>query len=225
MPGGHAIQNFVLAVEHAHAGGAVHLVPAEGEKIAVECLHVNLDMAGTLGAVNQDFRLGCELAHGLYNICNRVHGADGVAHVGDGHHLGARVQKFGELAQIQVAIVLHGNDFDLGAFHLGNQLPAHDVRVVLESANQDFVARFEELAAVAPRHQVDTFGGAAREYDFVFALCVDKLGDILAGGFECFGGAGAQAVHAALYGTVVLAVKIVHRVNHARGFLRGGGAV
>ena len=35
----------------------------------------------------------------------------------------------------------------------------------------------------------------------------------------------AQAVHAALYGTVVFSVKIVHRVDDACGFLRGGGAV
>ena len=78
---------------------------------------------------------------------------------------------------------------------------------------------------VTPRHQIDAFGGAAGEHDFVFGLRVNKFCDILAGGFECFGGAGAQAVNAALHGTVVLAVKVVHRVNDARGLLRGGGAV
>ena len=78
---------------------------------------------------------------------------------------------------------------------------------------------------VTPRHQIDAFGGAAGEHDFVFGLRVNKFCDILAGGFECFGGAGAQAVNAALHGTVVLAVKVFHRVNDARGLLRGCRAV
>ena len=225
VPGGHTVENIVLAVEYAYACRAVHFVTAEGEKIAVELLHVNLDVAGTLGGINQNFGLRGELADGRDNFCNGVHGTDGIAHVGDSHHLGACVQKFGELAQVQIAVVQNRDDLDLGALHFGDNLPAHDVGVMLESANQNFVACFEELATVTPRHQIDAFGGAAGEYDFVFGFGVDELGHVLAGGFECFGGAGAQAVYAALYGTVVLAVKVVHDVDHAVGLLRGGRAV
>ena len=71
--------------------------------------------------------------------------------------------------------------------------------MVLESANQNLVARLEELASVTPRHQIDAFGGAAGEHDFVFGFGVNKFCDILARCFECFGGAGAQTVHATLH--------------------------
>ena len=100
MPGGHAVENFVLAVEYAHSCRTVHLVSAEGEEIAVELLHVNLDVARTLGGVNQNLCLRGEFADCRDNFCNRVHGADGIAHVGDGHHLGMRIQKLGKLAQV-----------------------------------------------------------------------------------------------------------------------------
>ena len=135
MPGRHAVEYVVLAVKNADASRAVHLVAAECEKIAVELLHVNLDVARALGGVNQNFGLRGELANGCDDFCNRVHGADGVAHVGNGDHLGARRDELGELAQVQIAIIADGNDLDLCTLHFGDELPAHNVRVVFQTAD------------------------------------------------------------------------------------------
>ena len=42
-----------LAVEHADAGGPVHLVAREGVEVAVQRLHVDVEVRGGLGAVDQ----------------------------------------------------------------------------------------------------------------------------------------------------------------------------
>ena len=49
----HRFQQFPLAVEHAHARRAEHLVAAEGQEVAIERLHVGLLMRHALRAVDQ----------------------------------------------------------------------------------------------------------------------------------------------------------------------------
>ena len=58
-----------------------------------------------------------------------------------------------------------GADDEPRARALAEQLPRHDVRVVLEPRDQHFVARLEALAE-ARGDQVDRLRGAAREDDF-----------------------------------------------------------
>ena len=225
VPGWHAVEHFVLAVKNSDAGRAVHFVAAEREKIAVEFLHVNLDVARTLGGVNQNLCLRGELAHRSDDFCNGVHGADGVAHVGDCDHLGAWREESGECCQVQISAVQNGDDLDFGTFHFGDELPAHDIGVVFQAADDNFIAGFKELASVAPGDEIDAFGGAARKDDFVFGFCVDELRNVFAGLFKGFGGACAQAVNPALHRAVVLAVKVVHRIDDDCWLLGCGGAV
>jgi hypothetical protein len=49
---------------------------------------------------------------------------------------------------------------------LGDQLPRHDVGVVLERRQQDLVAALQAWRALGLRDEVDGLGGAAREDDF-----------------------------------------------------------
>ena len=51
--GWHLVEPPLLAVEDADARGAVHLVAAEGEEVAVEGLHVDAHVRGALGAVDE----------------------------------------------------------------------------------------------------------------------------------------------------------------------------
>ena len=48
---------------------------------------------------------------------------------------------------------------------LAQQLPRHDVRVVLHLRDEDLVAGLQIRAAAALRDEVDALGGAAREDD------------------------------------------------------------
>ena len=52
---------------------------------------------------------------------------------------------------------------------VAEHLPGHDVRVVLQSGDQDLVAGSDILAAVGLGDQVNAFGGAAHEDDLVRA--------------------------------------------------------
>ena len=62
----------------------------------------------------------------------------------------------------------------LCALLFGEHLPRHDVRVMLERRQDDFVAGFEELAPVAVHHEVDRLGRAAGEDDSRFFARIDE---------------------------------------------------
>ena len=111
-------------------------------------------------------------------------------------------------AQIEQADVAgDGQVSELRAGALGQQLPRHDVAVVLHLGEQDHVAGLDVLRAPGLRDEVDALGGAAREDDFVGAAGVDEFRGARAGGFEGGGGAVAQLVDAAMdVGVVVLVV-------------------
>ena len=49
-------------------------------------------------------------------------------------------QAGGEVVEVDDAATIHGHDLDDRAGLLGHQLPGHDVGVVFEGGEQDFVA-------------------------------------------------------------------------------------
>ena len=46
------LQPFLLAIKHANARGAIHLMSAEGKEVTVHRLHVHLEVRSTLGTVH-----------------------------------------------------------------------------------------------------------------------------------------------------------------------------
>src|ERR1035438_4945295 len=102
------VEQRLLAVEDADARGAEDLVAAEGVKIGVERLHIHLHMGRGLRAVDQ--REGAGLVGHADDLADRVDGAQGFGHVGDGHHPGARLEQLFVLLHEEFAAVVHGND-------------------------------------------------------------------------------------------------------------------
>src|SRR5438270_8718933 len=80
-------------------------------------------------------------------------------------------------------------------------------------------------SAPAVAHEVDRLGGVAGEDDLLYGGGVDEGGHSaarrLVGGGRLF----AQGVDAPMGIGVVPPVVIVHRIDHRRRFLRGGGAI
>ena len=135
----HPLQQLPLAVEHAHARGPEHLVPAENEEIGVECLHVGLLVRHALGPIDQHQRPG------LVGAADDLgHGIDRAQHVGNGRH-GHELRPLGEQLvepiEPQQAVVGHRDMPQHGPGPLGKLLPGDEVRVVLHLGEQDFVAR------------------------------------------------------------------------------------
>ena len=88
----------------------------------------------------------------------------------------SRREQFVETAQIQQAFVAgHRQIKQLRAGALGEQLPRDDVAVVLHLGEQDLIAGLEVLACPRLRDQIDAFGRAAGENDFVCAARIEEF--------------------------------------------------
>jgi hypothetical protein len=87
----------------------------------------------------------------------------------------------------------------------GEQLPRHDVRVMLQFADDDFIARADVFAAVTLRDEVDGLGGAADENDFLGVRRAEEFADLFAAGLKQFRRARGQRVRGAVDVGVVAA--------------------
>ena len=122
------------------------------------------------------------------------------------------------------AVSVHRRHHQRGAGLLAHHLPGHDVGVVLQMRDQNFIARPQDRPGKALRHQVDRLGGAAHENDFVARARVDEALQAITRTLVHRRGFLAQGVNAAMNVGVVMPLVIVHRVDHALRAL-GGGAI
>ena len=144
LVGRHSVQQVGAAIEGADAGGAVELMAGEDVEVAADALHIYRYVGDGLGAVQQD---GDAAGVGqLHDLLRRVDGAEGIGLVDDGHQLGAVSEQLFVLVQQQLAVVVDGDDLEVGALFLAQNLPRDDVGVMLHSRNDDFIA----LAYVLP---------------------------------------------------------------------------
>ena len=140
------------------------------------------------------------------------------------HHadeFGALVEELLVLVDQQFAGIVDRHDADLRALLFGQHLPRHDVRVVLERGQDDFVAGADELAAIAVHHEVDRVRGAAGEDHFAVFARVDEALQ-LAPRFLVFGGRGfGQIMHPAMNVGVLRRLvahqAVDHRLRHLAG--------
>ena len=79
------LQPFLLAIQHAYASRAVHLMATEGIEITIQRLHINTEVGGSLCSVNH--HRNTMLVRHTDNIGNGVDGTQHVADVGDAHQL------------------------------------------------------------------------------------------------------------------------------------------
>ncbi len=96
---------------------------------------------------------------------------------------------------------------------------------MLHFREQNHVAGLEVFCSPRTRDEIDAFGRAARENDFVGAFGIDEFRGAGARGFKRVRGAIAQFVDAAMDVGVVVLVIMHERVNHRARFLRRGGVV
>ena len=120
-----------------------------------------------------------------------------------------------ERRDVERAVVANRRHDEPRARPLAEQLPRHDVRMVLEPRDQHLVARVEALAE-ARRDQIDRLRRAAREHDFRGRRGVDEASDLCARALVGRRGALAQLVHAAMHVRVVQALLQRHRVVNRR---------
>ena len=162
----------MLAVEHADAGRAVELVAGEDVEIDVERLHVDLEMHRALAAVDQH-RNAAGMGH-LDHVGDRHDRAGDIRHVRHGDHLGSRRQSCLERVEVEAAVVAHVDEFQHCALPLAQEVPRHDVGVMLQDRDDDLVAFLDHRAGEGRRDEVDRLGRAFGEDDLFGPLGVEE---------------------------------------------------
>ena len=110
----------------------------------------------------------------LHDFFHRHDSAERVRHLRDRHHLGARREQLLEFVEQEIAVVVDRRPFDHRAVALAQEMPRHDVGMVLHDREHDLVARLDALAAEGIGHQIDRLGGVAGKDDFFLAPGIEK---------------------------------------------------
>ena len=84
------------------------------------------------------------------------------------------VSSFSNSSSRKLAVVGDRRPFQHGALPLAQEMPGHDVGVVLHDREHDLVALADMRAAVGARDQVDRLGGVAGEDDLVVGARVEE---------------------------------------------------
>ena len=155
---------------------------------------------------------------------HRVDGAQHIRGVRQCQHFHVGRHRRMQCRQIQCAIGQQFSHLEHSAGALGDQLPRHDIGVVLHARDQDAVTGLQARQCPGIRHQIDGKGGAAAQ-DQLVAADIEKARQLAACAFVRLGGLTAQRVHRTADIGIVMAIKIVGGVDHARRFLPGIGRI
>ena len=192
-------------------------------EIAIQILHIHRTMGHRLRAVHHDGNT-VRVRH-AHNFPNGVDRSQRVGHMRDGYDFRFVRNQFFQLFQTQFPIILKGQHLEHGATVFAQELPRHDVGVMLHLGNDDFIAGLDECSSKRRSHQVDGLRGPAREDDLVVVRRVDELLDRFAGHLELFRGLLAQEMHAAMDVAVYAFIIIRQSLNNRQRLLRGGGVI
>ena len=221
--GGIALEQRRPPVQHADTGRSEHLVPGEREEVAVQRLDVHRQVRRGLGPVHHGD--DAVLARARHHPAHRIDRAERVGEVRHGQQPGAIGQQPVERGQVELAGVRDRHRADDRARLSRDELPGHDVGVVLHAGDQDLVARAELAPAPALRDEVDAFGRPAGEDDLAGRRRVEEAGDLLAHLVVRHRGALAQVVHPAVDVGVFGGVETGHRLDDRSRLLAGGRVV
>ena len=127
-------------------------------------------------------------------------------------------QHLRQRAEIDLAVLRERQHVELDAASLPQELPRHDVGMVLELGDQDAVAPLQELA-VGIGDQIDCRGAAAGEDD-LHRLHAEELRDVGARVLVQLGRAFGEAMDAAQHIGAAGRLVAPHRVEHGERRLR-----
>lgn len=108
---------------------------------------------------------------------------------------------------------------------LRHLLPGDEVGVVLGDGDEDLVSLAEVRVSPGAREQVDALGGVAHEDERTRAGSTEETGYGLTRLLVQVGGFGGELMRSAVDVGVVLAVVVIHRIEHGGRSLRGGGVI
>ena len=144
LVGIHALKQRFLAVEHTHAGGTVHLVRREHIEVGIEVTHVDFQVRGSLCAI---YEHGNAVAVGNgYHLLHRIYGAEHIRHVAHRHEAGILRQQILKCLHLYLSAAVHRHHAQIDALVALNELPRHNVGVMLHCRHYNLVAVAQRVA-------------------------------------------------------------------------------
>jgi hypothetical protein len=140
--------------------------------------------------------------------------------MGDGHQLGARPDRVDHTLRIEIAIAVDVYPLQNGTLPFTQEVPRHDVRVMLHDGQHDLVARLE------PRHRprigdhVDALGRARIHHDAALVRGVQELRNRAAHGFVFLGREVRQVMQPAMDVGIFLRIGAGHGIDDHLRLLR-----
>jgi hypothetical protein len=218
----HLLEQRAPAVEDADPGRTVGLVPRPGVEVGIDRAQVDRQLRHRLGAVDQHHRTGLVSALG-----DRRHGVDRPEHVryvDERHQLRPARQQRVEGVEIQLAVAAHWHVGELRFAVLTQDLPRHDVRVMLHLGQHDEVAAADVLPTPCVRDEVDR-GGCVGGEERLLRCRAKPLRDPAPRAFIEVGRLDREWIDAPVDRRARLGVVPGHRVDHRLRRLGGRSRV
>ena len=156
----HGVEQRLASPQHADARRTAHLVAAEGHEVGIPGLHVGDVVRHVLTSVDDGKRSGG--VSGITQLANRIDGAEHVAHGREAECLGA-IEQRRQVGEVELAVVGQRHPAQLDAA-LGRQdVPRHDVGVMLHLREHDHITIVQVGPAPAVRDEVQALGGVLGE--------------------------------------------------------------
>ena len=115
---------------------------AKHKEIAVQLLHVDLEMRSTLRPIYNDGNI--VFVGNADNFFDRIDCTEHVANVRNADNLSLWTNHFLEGLQVHCTVIIHRNDFQYNAFSGLLELPGHDIGMVFDGRDDDFIAFLHE---------------------------------------------------------------------------------
>ena len=176
-PRGHRLQDVDVAPKETDTSRSAHFVPAADDPVHSQGLDVHLHVGQALACVEK--HLGPDAARELDDFRHRSLSTGDVTHVRRRDELGLFVHQRSKLIHVQLLRILgEVDEFEHAPCALGKKLPRHDVRVVLQHAQYDFIPSIDVLRPPRVRHEIDRLARVSREHYFSIRLRVDEGGNL-----------------------------------------------
>jgi hypothetical protein len=202
------------------AHGVPKSVPAEAERRAeeyAECFGGNRVLPGAEPAAH--CYCGHQFGHFAGQLGDWVNRPEYVGLMGDGEHFDPLEQGV-DVVQHQTPLGINGDGAQYSTSALGDELPRHNVGVMLHLAQQNYITSPQITPTPRMSHQINGFGGIAGENHLAVVSGVDKQRHPSPRPFEFERGLFTQLVYATMHIGVGGAVIVCQRRNHRFGFLR-----
>ena len=109
------------------------------------------------------------------DLLQRRDRAQHVGHVGDGDQLGLGCDGGVQRLDIERTVVAHIDPAQHRALALAQEMPGHDVGVMLHHRQHDLVARLDARREIGIGDQIDRLGAALGEDDLVLARGIEEF--------------------------------------------------